>query len=167
MYLNASNKTFQSFQTVLTQYLLQDFACYIKKTVGKISEGGHNKKLNITIYKDYPSVSTCWPDNINKRYMYGPSMDIILYFNEDSLFLCSLFFGKQAGLLELGGDTFKQSPKTEQQIQMLNTGILLPAPFWGVQCYVNDQTFNTDEIGEVQTSVEWGLLEEFYSILHI
>lgn len=50
---------------------------------------------------------------------------------------------------------------------MVNTGILLPAPFWGAQFNVDEQTFNTDEIDEVQTSVEWGLLEEFYSILHI
>ena len=105
--------------------------------------------------------------NINKRYMYGPSMNMTLYFNEDSLFLCSLFFGKQAGLFLHKVETHLYNPLKQHQIQMVNTGILLPAPFWGAQFNVDEQTFNTDEIGEVQTSVDWGLLEEFYSILHI
>ena len=65
------------------------------------------------------------------------------------------------------GLTFIQSPKTELQIQMVNTGILLPAPFWGAQFNVDEETFNTDKMGEVRRSVEWGLLEKFYSILHI
>lgn len=57
------------------------------------------------------------------------------------------------------GLTFIQSPKTELQIQMVNTGILLPAPFWGAQFNVDEETFNTDKMGEVRRSVEWGLLE--------
>ena len=47
-------------------------------------------------------------------------------------------------------DTFIQSPETKQQIQMVNAGILLLDLFCGAQFNVDEQTFNTDEMGKVR-----------------
>ena len=64
-------------------------------------------------------------------------------------------------------DSFIQSPKTEQRVQMVNAGILLLAPFCGAQFNVDEQTFNTDDMGKVRTSENDAFRKKFFSILHI